>query len=128
MAEKVSSTVSKVADEVGAKVEQLVEMVDDNILDYCTLDKGVRMCSLASLSTLLAEAFSIQAPAQSDEAVMATVSLLQKRFVSLQGKRPKGRKTLGEKEAEFLDALRVSASSQLHSVKSAVLLQKVALS
>ena len=46
---------SKVADEVGAKVEQLVEMVDDNILDYCTLDKGVRMCSLASLSTLLAE-------------------------------------------------------------------------
>ena len=54
--------------------------------------------------------------------------LLLTRFVILQGKRPKGRKTLGEKESEFLDALRVSASSQLHSVKSAILLQEVALS
>ena len=49
VAEKVTSTVSKVADEVGAKVEQLVEIVDDNILDYCTLDKGVRMRPLCQL-------------------------------------------------------------------------------
>ena len=52
MAEKVSSTVSKVAGEVGAKVEQLVEIVDDNILDYCTLDKGVTPRSLPSFLTL----------------------------------------------------------------------------
>ena len=38
------SAVGEVADAVGSKVEQLVEMVDENILDYCTLDKTVCAC------------------------------------------------------------------------------------
>ena len=41
-AEKVGSAVSKAADEVGEKAAQLFETVDENILDYCTLDQGVR--------------------------------------------------------------------------------------
>ena len=44
-AEKVSNAVSKAADEVGAKAAQLVDIVDENILDYCTLDKTVRQLS-----------------------------------------------------------------------------------
>ena len=74
-------------------------------------------CQLVNLPVT---GLSTQAAAQSEAPVEAPVSLLLKRFVSLQGKRPKGRKTLGEKEAEFLDALRVRASSQLHSAKSAL--------
>lgn len=35
------SAVGEVAGAVGSKVEQLVEMVDENILDYCTLDNKV---------------------------------------------------------------------------------------
>ena len=38
------------------------------------------------------------------------------RTLFMQGKRPKGRKTLGEKEAEFLDALRVCSASQLRTI------------
>jgi hypothetical protein len=49
-AEKVGNAVSKAADEVGGKAAQLFEIVDENILDYCTLDKGVRRPRLSEVS------------------------------------------------------------------------------
>ena len=78
---KASSAVQKAA----TNVREVFEEIDDNILNYCSLDAKVSLpCSTCQLQV--------------------TMSL----SCDLQGGRPLHKMSLGEKEQEFLGALRVS--------------------
>ena len=127
VAEKVSSTVIKVAEEVGAKVEQLVEVVDDNILDYCTLDKAVRPCHGSQLGSIGPSDFtSAQTPAWSEARVRLRCKSLPDTFPVCAGPAAKGKKDSGRKRGGVSRSAAGEPNAELRSAKLAVLLSEVA--
>jgi hypothetical protein len=97
--------------ETGAspKVEQVVKKIgkvlvdiDDNVLQYCSIDKQV---GASCLSGIYLELGASTCAGKLQTSVFLTADLVQ-------GSKPKSKQSLGEKEQDFLDALRVSKNGR----------------
>jgi len=97
------SKTSPKLEQVVKKIDDVLLDIDDNVLQYCSLDNKVRH---STAHHPFRSYLAIPNPV-----VEMTLNLQTCQLSSLlQGSKPKSKQSLGQKEQEFLDAMRVSTS------------------